>query len=58
MPEQSVAYRPTPTNPATPAAPAVRDQHAIDLDDFMDEIDELLTQEEAFAVEYRARGGQ
>ena len=59
MPQQKTAYRPTPTNPNTPAAtPPVREQHAVDLDDFMDEIDELLSQEEEFAIHYRARGGE
>jgi hypothetical protein len=57
MPQQT-AYRSTPTNPITPAAPQVRDGAIEDLDDFLDEVDAILDQEEAFAVNYRARGGQ
>ena len=55
--QKTAAYRPTPTNPNTveprPASSAIED-----LDDFLDEVDDLLTQEEEFAVNYRARGGQ
>jgi hypothetical protein len=36
----------------------VRESAIEDLDDFLDEIDDLLTQEEEFAVNYRARGGE
>jgi hypothetical protein len=58
MPRQTTAYRPTPNSPTTPAAPQVRESAIEDLDDFLDEIDDLLTQEEEFAVNYRARGGE
>jgi hypothetical protein len=55
---QTTVYRPTPTNPTTPTEPKIREAAIEDLDDFMDEVDNLLDQEEAFAVNYRQRGGQ
>lgn len=59
MPQKQIAYRPTPTNPNVPAdQPATTATAIEDLDDFMNEIDDLLTQEEEFAVDFRQRGGQ
>jgi hypothetical protein len=57
MPQQS-AYRSTPTNPITPAAPQVRESAIEDLDDFLDEVDAILDQEEAFAINFRQKGGE
>lgn len=61
MAQKTTSYRPTPTNPNTTAArrsTAAAAAAIEDLDDFLDEIDDLLSQEEEFAVNYRARGGQ
>ena len=56
---QKTAYRPTPTNPNVPAPAAETRASAIeDLDDFLDEVDDILDQEQAFAINYRQRGGQ
>lgn len=56
---QKTAYRPTPTNPNIPADQPADSKTAIeDLDDFLDEIDDLLTQEEEFAVAYKQKGGE
>ena len=57
MPQKTAAYRPTPTNP-TADQPARTTAAIEDLDDFLDEVDDLLSQEEEFAINYRARGGQ
>jgi ubiquitin-like protein Pup len=60
MPQETTSYRPTPTNPNTPTAPQVRESAAIeDLDDFLDEVDDLL-EENALEVTraYVQRGGQ
>lgn len=60
MPRQkTTVYRPTPTNPNMPAADQPGTTTATeDLDDFLDEVDDILQQEEAFAVQYRQKGGQ
>lgn len=59
MPQKTASYRPTPTNPNTPAdQPAATTAAIEDLDDFLDEVDDLLDQEEAFAVSYRQKGGE
>ena len=59
MPQQKTAYRPTPTNPNTPAEPQVREQHDVDLDDFMDEIDAMLEENALEVVRaYHQRGGE
>ena len=58
MPQKQTGYRPTPTNPNTADTPQPTNSAIEDLDDFLDEVDDLLTQEEEFAVNYRARGGQ
>lgn len=56
---QKTAYRPTPTNPNVPAdQPAATSSAIEDLDDFLDEVDAILIEEEAFAVNFRQRGGQ
>lgn len=56
---QKTAYRPTPTNPNVAAdQPAATSSAIEDLDDFLDEVDDILQQEEAFAITYRQRGGQ
>jgi prokaryotic ubiquitin-like protein Pup len=59
MPQQRTAYRPTPTSPTTPAAPPVESAAIEDLDDFLDEVDDLL-EENALEVlrAYVQRGGQ
>jgi ubiquitin-like protein Pup len=58
MPQQTTGYRPTPANPTTTVEPKTRDSAIEDLDDFLDEVDDILTEEEAFAVNYRQKGGQ
>jgi hypothetical protein len=58
VPQKTTAYRPTPTNPTTHADPQPTSSAIEDLDDFLDEVDAILTEEEAFAVNYRQRGGQ
>ena len=57
---QKTAYRPTPTNPNTPAEPQVRESAAIeDVDDFLDEVDDLLETNALETVRtYVQRGGQ
>jgi ubiquitin-like protein Pup len=57
MAQKTTSYRPTPTNPTT-VEPRPTSSAIEDLDDFMDEIDDILQQEEEFAVNYRQRGGQ
>lgn len=58
MPQKTTSYRPTPTSPTTAATTQPTSSAIEDLDDFLDEVDAILTQEEAFAVNYRAKGGQ
>lgn len=59
MAQKQTAYRPIPTNPNMPAVPAVRETAIEDLDDFLDEIDDLL-EENALEVlqTFVQRGGQ
>ena len=58
MPQQkTTGYRPAPASP-TATVPQVRESAIEDLDDFLDEIDDLLSQEEEFALSFRQRGGQ
>jgi ubiquitin-like protein Pup len=59
MPQQTTGYRPTPTNPTTPAEPVAQSAAIEDLDDFLDEVDDLL-EENALEVlrAYVQRGGQ
>lgn len=59
MAQKQTAYRPIPTNPNMPAVPAVRETAIEDLDDFLDEIDDLLETNALEVVRaYRQRGGQ
>jgi ubiquitin-like protein Pup len=56
---QKTAYRPTPNSPTTPAAPQVRESAIEDLDDFLDEVDDLLETNALEVVRaYTQRGGQ
>lgn len=58
---QKTAYRPTPTNPTTPAAAPARTEGTTveDIDELLDDIDAVL-EENALEVvrSYRQRGGQ
>lgn len=59
MAQKQTAYRPIPTNPNTPAVPAVRDTAIEDLDDFLDDIDACLEENELEVVRaFVQRGGQ
>lgn len=58
MARQTTAYRPTPTNPNTAPNTQARSSAIEDLDDFLDEVDAILTEEETFAINFRQRGGQ
>ena len=60
MPQQTTSYRPTPTNPtAAPDAATATSSATEDLDDFLDEVDDLL-EENALEVlrAYVQRSGE
>lgn len=61
MPQkQTTVYRPTPTNPNMPAdQPATTTTAIEDLDDFLDEVDDLLETNALEVVRaYHQRGGE
>lgn len=59
MAQKTAAYRPTPTNPNVPAAAAPTRSAIEDLDDFLDEVDDLLEINALEVVQaYHQRGGQ